>query len=115
MEPSKPIRTFIFVSVPLFRWHVLQIKVSDFSYQPQKLKLFPQSPQNTKRTEFKDILDRSIKFRVGNRNTGSDRKMGLITKQSQEDMKGFYLNKLIAIYVRVYRFFAILIWHAFHR
>lgn len=73
MDPSKPIRTFIFVSVTLFKWDVLQIKVFDFSYQPQKLKLFFQSPSNTKKTKFKD---RSIKIRVGNRNTGSDRKKG---------------------------------------
>lgn len=89
--------------------------MSDFSYQPQKLKLFPQTPQNTKRTEFKDSLDSSIKIRIENRNTGKDRKTGLITKQRQEDMKGFYLNKLIAIYVRIHGFCAIVIWHASHR
>lgn len=54
-------------NLTLFKWHVLQIKVSDFSYQPQNLKLFPQTPQNTKRTEFKDSFN---KDQSRNRNTG---------------------------------------------
>ncbi len=85
--------------------------MSDFSCQPQNLKLFPQTPQNTKRTEFKDSFNKDQSRKQEHWLVQEDG----MHNETGGDMKGFYLSKLIAIYVRIHRFCAIVIWHASNR